>query len=1205
MKIPGQSNYKGINAQSWAAMSLFLQYLRNGNFLYIELETPGFQDFNLVFKDGKKIICESKARSKPLSYSNLKEILSNILLKKTIDDKDEILIICTKLDEKLSKDVENIKYWSKFIAPKFKKKKFTEEEIIVLEKVRFWVVDQTANQLTVYSLFSELLDFWLPEDELEAKCDSILIRKIYEGSSKGAKFTREEVLKNVADIRQKAKEYSGYFDNARVKTEIQFKNVIDALENNLSPVWASGQLAAISAKPSLASFILDRLSQKKIRNLQDWGEIWQLYKVYRFSFSLSRIFEQNLNSEKNIKFVLNFLDTKTKILRRFYQADFLEVDVTKIVKKIIASKQGKRYLEDAFLVLKNLITFNEKAFFYLKDNGHDRKEWEKGEVCKVLHEIYSLAGDKLKQKIFDLIITSFNITEDDGEFTFYAPSEIYSILGDWLQEGFIKKDFFTRFEKLVKIIVDQYDKFYRKFDRRVAFKGWEHMGGGISYSGGYHAYDRHFIYILSPALRKFYDSNPNKNWQLIKQRCINPERKVSKQRPDFLNRAVYPIVLDRYASTNSEVSEEAFEILKEFILSKRGIPHKRDLIYQAVINQASLSIEKKWRLVELTIKKFNVPVNAFVEQIVTQLAKSTKGYEPAKQEMKKWFCSSDYYTKRFFLSLHDSIDSITQLLDSDFDFATELFKCFLFNSYFGADKSDKLGGFTAAQLLNKIFSKPEGYPRALAIINELGSKPKLSLSQQVVLCYSIFNSQGNDDSDDSDLLMKIYNDFVDPFLNKFDNDVNKLKIKITNAGARSALVQFAGRLATKKKIAEALRIIKVFIKDPDPYLPGQDPDDRKNKYNEHYRIVKKGEETHSITSVRGWCGWELMKCAVLDGRSYLRQTIDLTKILCEDDNYYVLHMACFALSQLAKNRLTVLPDKRDTLFFSDDVVDALKLSKEVEGLAFGMLDKVKNAPKNVRDNVQKSLVRSILQPFDSIRALSHARALYLVRTLAGFPEETLDESAPLFIYYAEYRKDDYKNWKWARPGLYDDLQPWDSKPFEDLIKQIFAKVKDRKNLFKFAAVSEKPVRDGSNGVIKEKEIAISLKYFKMLNDKYEHRVFGILYMAINEAIGSKFGTKEWYDLYIQCLTTESKFYEETLKNPTNIKDETYRGMYWWPEMDNFAILEKIYKIFGLEHFLKAVSLIASFPKEFDIHETEPVIELLKQNKTDSRAKKNA
>src|SRR3972149_1098354 len=109
MSKQGQYNYKGINAQAWSAMSLFLQYLRDPNFSYIQLEAPDFEDFNLVFNDGKKIICESKARKQKFSYSQLRLVLNSILKKTGVEEKDEILIICNDLDSKLNENISNIK----------------------------------------------------------------------------------------------------------------------------------------------------------------------------------------------------------------------------------------------------------------------------------------------------------------------------------------------------------------------------------------------------------------------------------------------------------------------------------------------------------------------------------------------------------------------------------------------------------------------------------------------------------------------------------------------------------------------------------------------------------------------------------------------------------------------------------------------------------------------------------------------------------------------------------------------------------------------------------------------------------------------------------------------------------------------------------------------------------------------------------------
>ena len=49
MSKAGQNLHKGINAQAYAAMSLFLQHLREPEFSYIHLEPQNFEDFNLVF----------------------------------------------------------------------------------------------------------------------------------------------------------------------------------------------------------------------------------------------------------------------------------------------------------------------------------------------------------------------------------------------------------------------------------------------------------------------------------------------------------------------------------------------------------------------------------------------------------------------------------------------------------------------------------------------------------------------------------------------------------------------------------------------------------------------------------------------------------------------------------------------------------------------------------------------------------------------------------------------------------------------------------------------------------------------------------------------------------------------------------------------------------------------------------------------------
>ena len=43
------------------------------------------------------------------------------------------------------------------------------------------------------------------------------------------------------------------------------------------------------------------------------------------------------------------------------------------------------------------------------------------------------------------------------------------------------------------------------------------------------------------------------------------------------------------------------------------------------------------------------------------------------------------------------------------------------------------------------------------------------------------------------------------------------------------------------------------------------------------------------------------------------------------------------------------------------------------------------------------------------------------------------------IYFAEFRKNNFKDWKWRIPGLYDDLDDFDNKIFQQLLKDILKK----------------------------------------------------------------------------------------------------------------------------------------------------------------------
>ena len=114
-KTGGKATYKGINAQSWAALSLFLQYVRSSNLDHIAFEQDELKDFDLVFSSGKKIICESKTER--VTHGVIKGILDSLIDNKKVGTDDEILIICQDLSPDAHGDVENVKYFEEIKKP--------------------------------------------------------------------------------------------------------------------------------------------------------------------------------------------------------------------------------------------------------------------------------------------------------------------------------------------------------------------------------------------------------------------------------------------------------------------------------------------------------------------------------------------------------------------------------------------------------------------------------------------------------------------------------------------------------------------------------------------------------------------------------------------------------------------------------------------------------------------------------------------------------------------------------------------------------------------------------------------------------------------------------------------------------------------------------------------------------------------------------
>ena len=1191
----GQNNIKGIIYQSWAAMSLFLQYLREPNFSYIHLEAPNYEDFNLVFNDGSKIICESKDWKKSISYLELKSILESILKKNSSLENDKILIICSNLDKNMAKEVSRVKYYDLKKAfnqlPKNIIKKFPEKVVEILPKVDFWEVKLVEQEKVVYSLFTELLNLsiWLPQEKIANLTKAILVDKIQYNSVAGSIYKRQEIADEIEKVKQDAIKDSGSFDKEKIEKQQQLKNIIVAIKNSKSPIWANNQISAITADRDLMFFALDKFKKEKEDNLEMWNNLWQATKIHIYSFGLFDIFENNLHTEQNRKYILKYIKDNIALVRNYYYENLFEEQSLKIIKNII--EQDSDLLKESLEIIKLLLINNEDDYFYFKSKHKKNLLYHKNEICKLLKVIY----DKtimLREEIYDLLIKTFNLVEDDGEYSLFTPQTVFEILKEHLMSDF--NTFENKFFKMKNELAKQYDKYYDKYG--VKFSGWELMGGMSSYwEDNMRIDDRHFIkYLLREALRKYYEIYPDKAWKFITDKCLISENYISFDKPDFLNRTCIPFVMEKYFSDDPQISKISFGWLKEFLITKKGVPHKSDLIYQELFNKYlnTTKIDKLWDLVKIGIDSYELPISPFLDKIVTELAKN--GHKESIEVMIKWLKNQKYQTSTFRAD-RNFTKNMRNLIDLNYVLAIDIFVEFINTEYF-INKYDKFDVYDIAGILNKILLKnfDDGL-KILKNINDIQKYPTLSKNQQVLLTDSILNYKEGDRSK-PEILEKVYDEYINQLLKSYDDNIDKIVHRFSFSQAREAIVKFAETLSIEEEIndniGKALRIVEVFINDPNPYLPGKDPEDPKDEYNEQKRVTE-NKGMIFITSVRGWCAQTLMHCATIKGRNYIKKIIELTEKLTKDENYYIKLMSCFPLSQLARNRLSHMPDNNDELFYSKNRQEALRMAKDVEKIAFSLLE---NISQFVPD-VQNTLVKSILSVFHHIRALNEKDALKLVHIFRKMSNESIAEAIPLFIYYAELRNDQFKNWSIVDPGFYDDLLPdkFNMQIFRDILIDL---IKNGSSEVRIAIAGDfmalpKQSKERNEQSEFEKIFKLSIKYLTLITEAYEHRVFEYIYLFVKEYINEK--PEECIFLWEEAIKKEKEY---IITNK-----EKAQKMSWWISHYHDRVIMKIKEVKGNDRFLEWFNFLSEYPREIYLGDIKELAKLLLEFPKNDLAKK--
>lgn len=1125
----GKATFKGVNAQSWAALSLFLQYVRISNLDHIAFEQDELKDFDLVFSNKRKIICESKTTK--ITHAILKEILTKLIDNDKVEENDEILIICQEVSPAVESDVENLKYYE-HLREEIKKKGFTDKHIDLISKVKFWKIDQDKNQLIVNSLLSEILGAWVPDKTFNEIISDILIDKVYKGSASGGILTRKDFYQMIDDRKKQIQSDAGY-ENEQNEKIARIDEVLTAIHNPTKRAWCNDQISLLTTTPDLYYLTVKKLEGIPNLKLADWDNLWKATSKGTFSLNIFDIFQKNVNDDENQKYLISFLPTILSNLISFYRQEFFVVDIVKICSAII--DQNRSYDNNIFDILKSLLEAGSKDYLYV-ERRHDRKEWEQENITEALKNLYEKTDEGTKKKITGFIFSFFDLVEDDGQFWHYTPNAIFEIL-----RSYVQGDVQDRILSLSKTLSEQYLTFYKRFGKKSIYKGWEHIGFTDT--------DRHFLtYILQPVLTEYYSTNPEEAWEFITKKLITKkESDVSEYRPDYLNRAAIPIILEVYK--NSDHSDEALDILKGFVEMRKGIPHKTEIIYKHVLG-SSLTDEQKWTLVnlQLSYKPYKgLPANHIVEKIVSELANN--GHQEAIEVLDSWATNPEYNK---FRGIHEgNITKTVPGLLANPKTKTRgvtLLKKFLDSDFF-IEKQGLWDVWETAKVLTNVLI--EEFDEGVSIIEKIWKQNSLSKNQQVLITNSINGLDKNDD-----LIIRTYDQVVSKWLDDCKDDVDVLIKKIPDIQSRTSIVQFGEKLAKARKYDAALRIAKIFINDPDPTNDNA-PDDPEGKHNYH-ELVKSGKDVNQITTIRTWVAWLLQSVAVLHGRNYIPEVIPLVEKLTTDPNYYVRAYSCIPLEQLAKVRHTVLPQDKNTRFLD------IKYAEQIESIAYAMLRNKENLPL-------EQVMMGVLRIFTNIRSVTTEEAKEILLTLLETKNnKVIEEARVLFIFFAEYRSNSINEDNLIHVFTKEriaQLKTFDDQYFKDLLIKVLTDYPDEVKAGFAWAFWHLPKEEGSK---LEEAFNIAYKYLSILVKSYEHEVMTNVYYFIEEFIDQKFD--ECFDLWKQCLTVERPFLKD------KITKENLYEMHWWPYHYNGKILVKVADEKGENEFLEWLGYLTDYPE---------------------------
>lgn len=1176
----GQNNYKGINAQSWAAMSLLLQHMKYVDFDRIEFESDNLEDFTLFFSNASRLVCESKNWETAFTYSNLQDLFKALTDKGEIKDKDRILIVSNNISSELMNTIKNFNYSPDRYKQLFLKKSFKEDYFKYFRNIEFWVADFSEEEglESTRAIFTGLLDFGITDTSLKGLFDSIIVDKVYKGSEKGNSFSREEFFKILDDFKERSIKETGRYDDEYKTIDTQLTQLVYASEQlkkaQRPDDFAPKVLEALSTKPNLMSYVLNKLEQVRGIDLDLVKPVLNLNITFRYSSQVLRILLNNIEYDNNAGVIIGYLQKKARSLFYSRKDHFWVSDYKKLASRLL--ELGDDHTNEIYKITRDLIYFYDNNYLFQKSN---REEYEFEQLIELLGEIYKKADDGLSKDIVVLISKSFDLVGRDIDYVLRHDNALFDILHDYTLLAIDQDSIGEQIEMLTSILIEDYKDEYMGLGS--SYKGYELYGSISSWSGNqYSVSDKKFIFrMLIPVLKELYEKHPSELWKYIDDKILQSETDVDN--PDFLKRSVIPLLLERYFSTIKSESTSAEEHLKKFIEETKGLPSKSELIFQYLYN-GEYDESKVWNLIEMYTDKYRLPYSPFVEKIVTMYLSSSnkKIKKSAKAQIEKWIYDDEYIDRA--LRWHGDIPSIINTLLNEFPKDGEkFFDHFVRSEWLG--NMDRIDVYEYSRILHSYAQK--GFSKAKERIDTI-LKGKMSVNQQILITSGVFSITNRDVSDE--YLNQLYDEYVDPLLTRFNNDAIKISQKITHANAREVFIDIAEEIARRKaiedRVGKALRIIKVFVHDPEPYLPGEDPEDPNAEYSSHKSILE-GKSVSTISTVRGKCAWSLAVTVNDESKPYIDEIIEIADKLIDDENYYVLKMLSHLMERLGQSRLWVEKEGSTKLFWKDEKIEALKLAKRIEALAFRYLERIVELPEKAKI----ALVKPASLVFNHIRALNFEQSVTLLDLIGKFPDEVIYEFTAYYIFFAFYRKGAYVGWKHRSKGYYDDLDITDEQEqvYIDRLKTAIS-TGDRSFKLNVLHMLERVIEEGKTAIQKERAI----KFVKEMLQTYDTRMFSDLYMLVEKIIGSDFETA--YDLYVFGIETEYDF----LKNmPDGEIDEIARLNYFY---DFGVVLKSIYNTKGQVAFLGVLEKLLYYPLDMAMRNVDQIDEILTSMSTEDK-----